>query len=133
MHDAEKMGWKLGDRIALAPTQRTATADAQSFFIKSLNHTLLFLAADETLKTDGILNQVGEKEIRKRKGRENERRQNCLLPHNELQQQMRSRFSSSTLTTLCCSSEQIHQPHCFILCCTLTTDGILNQISYQTK
>jgi hypothetical protein len=58
MHDAELMGWKAGDRIAIAPTQRIATADAQTFFIKSINKTMLFLAADDTLKFDGILNQV---------------------------------------------------------------------------
>ena len=58
MHDAELMGWKVGDRIAIAPTQRLATADAQSLFIKSINKTFLFLAADITLRTDGILNQV---------------------------------------------------------------------------
>lgn len=58
MHDANLMGWKVGDRIAIAPTQRHATADAQSFFIKSINSTILFLAADDSLKTEGVLNQV---------------------------------------------------------------------------
>jgi len=45
MHNANDMGWQVGDRIAIAPTQIVAQGSAQSFFIKSINGNILQLDA----------------------------------------------------------------------------------------
>ncbi len=57
-HDVETMGWKVGDRIAIAPTQRLSAGTAQTFYIKSISGTAIHLAADSALKQDGYTNQV---------------------------------------------------------------------------
>lgn len=50
VHNVKEMGWKVGDRIAIAPTQRMASSDAQTFSIVSINHSQIIL--------DNELNQV---------------------------------------------------------------------------
>jgi len=57
MHNANDMGWQVGDRIAIAPTQIVATADAQSFFIKSITGNILQLATKIDLSVNAVASQ----------------------------------------------------------------------------
>ena len=58
MHDVASMGWKMGDRIAISPTTIWSQGYAQWFIIGAIDGTHIHLAADSTLNTPGILNQV---------------------------------------------------------------------------
>ncbi|KAL6070194.1 G8 domain-containing protein [Balamuthia mandrillaris] len=57
MHDVEDMGWRVGDRIAIAPTKRQSQGNAQAFFIKDINKNRITLAADDSLSTTGYTDQ----------------------------------------------------------------------------
>ncbi|KAL6070177.1 G8 domain-containing protein [Balamuthia mandrillaris] len=57
MHNVEDMGWRVGDRIAIAPTQMLSTGEAQAFFIKDINKNRITLAADDALSTTGYTDQ----------------------------------------------------------------------------
>jgi hypothetical protein len=57
MHNANDMGWKVGDRIAIAPTQIVATGDAQYFFIKAINGNIIQLATLIDLSVNAVANQ----------------------------------------------------------------------------
>ena len=46
MHDAEQMGWRAGDRLAVAPTARQSSGNSQSFVIESVSGNTVRLAAD---------------------------------------------------------------------------------------
>jgi hypothetical protein len=46
LHDAEQMGWRVGDRVALAATARQSNGNAQSFVIEALAGNIVTVAAD---------------------------------------------------------------------------------------
>jgi hypothetical protein len=59
IHNVADMGWKVGDRIAIAPTVAGNNAqDAQSFWILAISGTRIDLAADDALGMRAKSNQV---------------------------------------------------------------------------
>eukprot|EP01051_Picozoa_sp_SAG22_P006118 SAG22_NODE_389_length_11276_cov_12.397244_6_plen_1512_part_00 len=46
MHGVEEMSWRVGDRVALAPTKRQSSGDAQSFVIDSFGNNTIRFARD---------------------------------------------------------------------------------------
>ncbi|KAK3268713.1 hypothetical protein CYMTET_22795 [Cymbomonas tetramitiformis] len=66
MHDAADMGWRVGDRIAIAPTQMQSKGEAQWFYCMGINKNEIELAADAGLSIAGITDQkfLGEAHTR---------------------------------------------------------------------
>jgi hypothetical protein len=58
MHDAEAMGWRAGDRIAIAPTVYMSQGDAQSFVIESLSGSTVQLSRDSLPDASDGANQL---------------------------------------------------------------------------
>eukprot|EP01097_Dermamoeba_algensis_P002778 TRINITY_DN2100_c0_g1_i1.p1 TRINITY_DN2100_c0_g1~~TRINITY_DN2100_c0_g1_i1.p1 ORF type:complete len:1249 (-),score=295.24 TRINITY_DN2100_c0_g1_i1:103-3849(-) len=58
LHDANQMGWKVGDRLVIAPTTKFSQGTAQAVWIKGFDsRNQVLLASDASLRNDASLNQ----------------------------------------------------------------------------
>ena len=65
LHDPEAMGWRIGDRISIAPTVPRSQGTAQSFYIMSMNSTTnqVMLSSSTSQSFDAEIAASGESNV----------------------------------------------------------------------